>query len=137
MFIGERSSWVLSHPLSSVGEMPPNPLFPRLFATQIAFLAGLLVGEGSFTGDNYQPHCALKMTARHEHLLRLMQSWCPLSRIYGPHAMTGNRQDTYMVIWRGPALGQLIHELEDFGLQDYCPHVYGRMMVTKARLLAD
>ena len=99
--------------------MPPNPLFPRLSATQIAFLAGLLVGEG------------------HEHLLRLMQTWCPLSRIYGPHPMPGNRQDTYMVIWLGPALGQLIHELEDFGLQDYCPHVYGRMMVTKARLLAD
>ena len=117
--------------------MAPNPIFPRLSRTQIAFLAGLLVGEGSFTGDNHQPHCALKMTARHEHLLRLVQSWRPPSRIYGRHVMRGNRQDTFMVIWRGPALGQLIHELEDFGLEHYCPHVFRRMMVTKARLLED
>ncbi len=36
--------------------------------------------------------------------------------------------------WRGPALVQLIKELEAFGLQDYCPHVYGRMMTVKAHL---
>ena len=50
--------------------------------------------------------------------------------------MPGNRQDQYVVHWRGPALVQLIRELEEFGLQDYCPHVYGRMMTVKAHLEA-
>lgn len=111
--------------------------FRRLDPTQLAFLAGLIVGEGSFTGDKATPHCAVKMSARHEHLLRLVQRGSPLSRLYGPYAMPGNRQDQFMLVWRGPALMRLISELEDFGLEDYCPHVHRRMMVTKARLLAD
>jgi len=41
---------------------------------QVAFLAGLIVGEGSFTGDPNTGTwtCAVKMSARHEHLLRLV-----------------------------------------------------------------
>jgi hypothetical protein len=59
-------------------------LFTRPTPVQLAFVAGLIVGEGSFTGDAVTPHCAVKMTARHEHLLRLVHSWYPLSRFYGP-----------------------------------------------------
>lgn len=76
------------------------------------------------------------MSARHEHLLRLVHTWSPLSRFYGPYPMPGNRQDQHVVHWRGPALVQLIRELEEFGLQDYCPHVYDRMMTVKAHLEA-
>jgi hypothetical protein len=112
-------------------------LFRKADATQTAFVAGLIVGEGSFTGDAVRPHCAVKMTARHEHLLRLVHSWYPLSRFYGPYAMPGNRMDQFMVLWRGQALIQLIKDLEAFQLQDYCPHVYGRMMVVKARLAEE
>ena len=112
-------------------------LFQGRTTLQTAFMAGLLIGEGSFTGDLQQPHCALKMTARHEHLLRLVHSWYPMSRFYGPYPMPGNRQDTYMILWRGMALGQLISELEAFDLAAYCPHVYGRMMTAKKRMLGE
>jgi hypothetical protein len=113
---------------------PPEPsLFHHRTRLQIAFMAGLLIGEGSFTGDLQQPHCALKMSAQHERLLRLVHSWYPLSRFYGPYAMPGNRQDNFMILWRGMALHQLVAELEDFGLGDYCPHVHRRMMTMKAR----
>jgi len=100
---------------------------------QIAFLAGLIVGEGSFTGDPQSGTwtCAVKMSARHEHLLRLVHAWSPLSRFHGPYPCAGNRQDQYIVHWRGPALVRLIKELEAFGLQDCCPHGYGRMMTVK------
>jgi len=108
--------------------------FTKLSPTQVAFLAGLIVGEGSFTGDGKTCTCAVKMSARHEHLLRLVQSWSPLSRLYGPYACAGNRQDQYVIHWRGPALMQLIKDLEAFHLEEYCPHVYRRMMTVKALL---
>ncbi len=117
--------------------MPLTPgIFERRTPEQCAFVAGLLVGEGSFTGDGRRVHCALKMTARHEQLLRLVHGWYPLSRLYGPYTPAGNRQATFVVIWRGIALVQLIKDLERFGLQDYCPHVHRRMMAVKGRLEA-
>jgi hypothetical protein len=116
--------------------VPIAAIFERPDDRRTAFVAGLLVGEGSFTGDAHQPHCALKMTARHEQLLRLVHSWYPLSRLYGPYKMPGNRQDAFMILWRGPALAQLIKDLEAFHLENYCPHVYRRMMVVKTRMEA-
>ena len=121
--------------------MEADPVSPSLFRQpspiHLAFLAGLIAGEGSFTGDGRRVHCAVRMTARHERLLRLVHSWYPLSRFYGPYSAPGNRQPYFIVMWRGAALTQLIGDLEAFNLQDHCPHVYGRMMAVKARLTAD
>jgi hypothetical protein len=109
--------------------------FAKPSPTQMAFLAGLIVGEGSFTGDGTTWTCAVKMSARHEHLLRLIQSWSPLSRLYGSYECAGKRQRQFVLHWRGPALAQLIRDLEAFHLEDYCPHVYRRMMRVKERMV--
>jgi hypothetical protein len=104
--------------------------------TQRAFLAGLLVGEGSFKYYGKSAVCDLKMSARHEHLLRLVHSWMPFTSFYGPYAnpYDPNRVKStrfYLVRWKGPVLVQLIKELDPFGLEDYCPHVHSRVLRVK------
>lgn len=92
---------------------------------KLAFLAGLLVGEGSFTMQGPTPVCTLKMHVRHEHLLRLVRSWMPFTDFYGPYVHQGRHY--FVIRWRGPVLMDLIQQLERFDLASYCPHVNGRM----------
>ncbi len=48
-------------------------------------VTGLLIGEGSFTGDGTGPAIQVKMHVRHERLLRWLHDLVPGSKLYGPY----------------------------------------------------
>ena len=49
------------------------------------FVAGLLVGQGSFGGDGKQPQLTLRMHIRHEAVFRWLMERFPRTRLYGPY----------------------------------------------------
>lgn len=77
---------------------------------EIGFLFGLLVGEGSFTGDGKRPAVRVNMHARHEQLLRHMRElWG--GKVHGPYVHDGRHH----VIWTvdGKALLRLLVLFDD------------------------
>ncbi len=66
------------------------------------FLAGILVGEGSFGGDGKQPQVTLRMHVRHEALFHWLLDRFPSSRLYGPYHHGGRSYYQWMA--RGRAL---------------------------------
>jgi hypothetical protein len=76
----------------------------------LGYAMGLIVGEGSFTGDRQQPSLEVKLHRRDleplEHLQRTLGG-----RIYGPYARGGRNHYSYML--RGQDLRRavpVIHE---------------------------
>ena len=49
------------------------------------FVAGLLIGQGSFGGDGKQPQLTLRMHTRHEAVFRWLMERFPRTRLYGPY----------------------------------------------------
>ena len=47
-------------------------------------LVGILVGEGSFSGDGRQPQVTLRMHVRHQALFDWLASSFPRTKVYGP-----------------------------------------------------
>lgn len=87
-------------------------------------VTGLIIGEGSFTGDRKDAELVIKMHVRHEALLRWLHRLFPRTRLYGPYNHAGRRY--FMWIARGRALVEdvlpeliAINELDD--------HVAARM----------
>jgi hypothetical protein len=87
-------------------------------------LTGLIIGEGSFTGDRKAAELVIKMHVRHEALMRWIHQRFPRTRLYGPYEHGGRHY--FMWIARGRALVEdvlpellAINELDD--------HVAARM----------
>ncbi len=94
------------------------------------FIAGLYIGEGSFTGDNNQPVISLKMHVRHEYLLRRVNEILPYATLYGPY----HHQDRhyYLLKIRGRYCEIFLHEYEDI-ISSFCPHVLARINAMRER----
>jgi hypothetical protein len=77
---------------------------------EIGFLFGLLVGEGSFTGDQKKAAIQVRMHKRHYPLLLHM---CELwgGKVYGPYLHDGRHAVVWMV--RGKDLLRLLVLLDD------------------------
>jgi hypothetical protein len=99
-------------------------------------LTGLIIGEGSFTGDGKGAELVVNMHVRHEALMRWLHRRFPRTRLYGPYEHAGRRH--FMWIARGRALVEdvlpelmAINELDD--------HVAARMnaMVRRYNLDVD
>jgi hypothetical protein len=67
-------------------------------------ILGVLIGAGHFGGDGKQAQITLKMSVRHERLLRWLNDRVRWSRLYGPYHHD-NRHYLQLMI-RGPALRQ-------------------------------
>lgn len=87
-------------------------------------VVGLVVGEGSFTGDGKQAQLAISMNVRHEQLLRLLAELVPGSKLYGPYHHASRHFYRWMV--RGPALADFLSEYEE-DLRRVDRHVAGRI----------
>lgn len=76
----------------------------------LGYAMGIIVGEGSFTGDRLQPSLEVKLHRRDleplEHLQRTLGG-----RIYGPYARGGRNHYSYML--RGRELRQAIPLIQD------------------------
>jgi hypothetical protein len=76
----------------------------------LGYAMGLIVGEGSFTGDRQQPSLELRMHRRDVEPLEHLQR-CLGGRIFGPYAHGGRNLYVYML--RGRDLREalpIIHE---------------------------
>jgi len=87
-------------------------------------VVGIIVGEGSFTGDGKQAQLAVSMHVRHERLLRLLADLVPGSKLYGPYHHSSRHFYRWMA--RGPALAAFLDEYED-DLRRTDDHVAGRI----------
>ncbi len=67
-------------------------------------ILGILIGAGHFGGDGKQPQITLKMSLRHERLLRWLNDRIRWSRLYGPYHH--DSRDYLQLMIRGPALRQ-------------------------------
>ena len=66
------------------------------------FLAGLLVGAGSFGGDGKNPQITLRMHTRQEPIFRWLMERFPATKLYGPYEHGGRSYYQWMA--RGQAL---------------------------------
>ena len=76
-----------------------------LTPSDLGFLLGVLIGEGTFGGDGRQPHITVRMHVRHERLFHHLERTVPGSRLYGPYHHGQRSYFQWMV--RGPALREL------------------------------
>lgn len=93
-------------------------------------IVGLLIGEGSFSGDGKQPSCAISMHVRHEELLKWVRDRVPGSHLYGPYSHDGRHYFRWMC--RGDSLVSLLAEVED-EIRALCPHVASRIDLIRGR----
>jgi hypothetical protein len=77
----------------------------------LGYAMGLIVGEGSFTGDRQQPSLEVKLHRRDleplEHLQRTLGG-----RIYGPYARAGGRNH-YSYMLRGQDLRRAVPVIDE------------------------
>jgi hypothetical protein len=117
---------------------PPPPAVSRLSDFDRGFLAGLLIGEGSFGGDGKQPQVTLRMHIRHEALFRWLVDRFPRSRLYGPYHHGGRSYYQWMA--RGRVLvDDLLPILEQDIQPELDGHAASRLveMTTKYRQFID
>ena len=93
-------------------------------------IVGLIIGEGSFTGDGRRPQLAIGMHVRHEHLLRWLVEKVPGSRLYGPYHHGGRDFMRWML--RGRALRAFLPTIEG-EIAALCPYVAERLALVKRR----
>jgi hypothetical protein len=85
---------------------------------------GLLIGEGSFSGDRRYPVIVIGMHVRHEPLLRWLKDLFPRSRLYGPYHYRGRHFMRWVA--RGKCLtDDVMPQL--WGIEWIDPHVAGRI----------
>lgn len=73
-------------------------------------VVGLVIGEGSFTGDGRKASLAISMHVRHRDLLEWLTEQVDGSRLYGPYHHSGRHFMRWML--RGPALAAFVDEIE-------------------------
>lgn len=66
----------------------------------IGVLVGLLIGEGSFTGDGRRPQVTLRMHVRHRALFDWLMATFPGGRLYGPYHHGGRHYLQWMATGR-------------------------------------
>ena len=89
----------------------------ELSAFDQGFVAGVLVGQGSFGGDGKQPQITLRMHTRHEALFRWLMERFPRTRLYGPYHHGDRSYFQWMA--RGQALVEdVLPVLEAAGLDE-------------------
>jgi len=93
------------------------------------FVAGILIGEGSFTGDKRQASVQVRMHTRHRAVLERLAGLIPGSRLYGPYDHGGRDYMVWML--RGNALVAHLPLLDELIRADLCPHVHGRYVAMK------
>lgn len=93
-------------------------------------IVGLVIGEGSFTGDGKQAQLAISMNVRHERLLEYLRNVVPGSKLYGPYHHSGRHFYRWMA--RGPALAAFLTEYED-DIRRVDDHVASRIDEMQAR----
>ncbi|MCW5940649.1 MAG: hypothetical protein KIS66_00360 [Fimbriimonadaceae bacterium] len=98
---------------------------------EVGLLLGVLMGEGHFGGDGRQPHCTLKMHVRREPLLLWMLARFPEARLYGPYTHAGRH--FYQLMFRGPALRDLLALLRQTDWERIDPHSHARAKEMAAR----
>ena len=85
-------------------------MFPSVNSFELGYAMGLIVGEGSFTGDRQQPSLELKAHRRDieplEHLQRVLGG-----RIFGPYDHGGRNLYAYML--RGRELKDAVPVLHE------------------------
>jgi hypothetical protein len=112
-------------------KVPYEPV--QLDEFESGVLVGVLIGEGSFTGDRNRPAVSIKMSERHTPMLRWFEARVPGSRLTGPYHYPDPKQPRRQpqVILRIAARGlreSLIPllELNPWGHID--PHSYERFL---------
>ena len=102
---------------------------------ELGLFLGLVIGEGSFTGDRKQPELVIRMHTRHEKLLKRVHQWIPDSTLHGPYEHTGKDgtvRRSMAVMIRGKSLKWAEeHILRSHLTKDLCPHVYARYQKIK------
>ena len=94
---------------------------PQLTDFDRGFVAGILVGEGSFGGDGKQPQITLRMHTRHEVLFRWLMERFPRTKLYGPYHHGDRSYFQWMA--RGAALVEdVLPVLESAGLPELDGH---------------
>lgn len=93
-----------------------HPQHPQLSDFDLGFFVGLLVGEGSFTGDGKRAQVALKMHINHRNVFDWLMQRFPASEFYGPYLHNGRH--SYVWLARGRFLKQVIVPLLDQYLRE-------------------
>lgn len=85
------------------------------------YLLGVLVADGSLTGDKVQPSIQIKMRDySYDLLLNIQKNFG--GKLYGPYANSKNSMsngDMYQIMWRGNDLRPLINHLENIDITLY------------------
>ena len=103
-----------------------------LTAFDRGFVAGLLIGQGSFGGDGRQPQLTLRMHTRHETVLRWLLDRFPRTRLYGPYHHGDRSYFQWMA--RGQALVEdVLPVLEAAITPDLDAHAAARLADMRAR----
>jgi hypothetical protein len=87
-------------------------------------IVGLVLGEGSFSGDGRAPSLTIGMHVRHRELLEWVRDRLPGAMLYGPYHHAG--RDFFRLLVRGPALRHVLARFDD-DISRLCPHVAGRI----------
>ena len=96
----------------------------------IEYLIGILVSDGSLTGDKKQPCISVRMRDTRKELLELLATNFG-GKIYGPYSAGTSshaKGDIYQVMWRGKPLSLLLSELDKLDLNLYDPY-FGKKYV--------
>lgn len=102
----------------------------ELSAYERGVVVGLIIGEGSFTGDARKASLAISMHVRHRELLEWLADRVPASRLYGPYHHSGRHFMRWML--RGRGLADFVDEIEP-DIQALCPHVASRIAEMRNR----
>ncbi|MCJ7726400.1 MAG: hypothetical protein MUP76_08460 [Acidimicrobiia bacterium] len=99
---------------------------------EIGVLIGVLVGEGSFSGDGRQPQVTLRMHVRHRALFSWLVEHFPEGRLYGPYHHGG--RSYYQWMMRGKALQDTLVPILDLHLtRDVDEYAWERYQTMKER----
>jgi len=94
------------------------------------FICGILIGEGSFTGDMDHPAIAVKMHVRSIETLQRLHDLFDGSKIHGPYLH--NNRNYFLWSLRGKALINALPFIDEISVI-FDSHVMGRYMRMKEK----
>jgi hypothetical protein len=108
-----------------------TPSVPELTEFERGVVVGLLIGQGSFSGDGKQPQITLRMHTRHEALFAWLMERFPDTRLYGPYDHGGRSYYQWMA--RGTALVRDVLPVLDRDLDGLDGHAAERLSAMRER----